>query len=303
MHLKENYMEKKKIRAYQVIYGVNTGVKYIKSDGTNRNYIYVKHKHEDYEIRIITKGKGYCSIGEDVLEYKSGDIFFIGKNVPHCSSLYELSPEDNTSTESIILQFVPDLIPSGVKEVPDFFHISNLLKKGQNGLLFRERNLYRKIKKIAETIDFCKGVRRVNELFYLLEILGRSKHLHLISKETYESQNKIQTQDESLQKVFDFLYNNMKEEVMLESIAAHVHLNPAALCRSFKRKTGVTLFRYLNKIRIENACRLLSYTELTISQIAYESGFNNIPHFNRQFKLITNTSPSDYRSRIEKVEE
>jgi AraC-like DNA-binding protein len=90
----------------------------------------------------------------------------------------------------------------------------------------------------------------------------------------------------------------MKKEVTLEDISQYVNLNPAALCRAFKSKTRMTIFQFLNKIRIENVCKLLVYSDLSISQVAYESGFNNMAYFNRRFRESTNMSPSEYRNQV-----
>ena len=54
----------------------------------------------------------------------------------------------------------------------------------------------------------------------------------------------------------------------------------------------------MNEIRIEHACKLLMYSNLTISQIAYDAGFNNLSHFNKQFKAITKQTPTMYRENI-----
>lgn len=121
-------------------------------------------------------------------------------------------------------------------------------------------------------------------MFNILELLGQSKHVVSISERSFDSQNTYYENSESLQKVYDYLYENMKREVILEEIAQYANINPTALCRAFKCKTQMTIFQFLNKIRIENVCKLLIYSGLAISQVAYESGFNSMAYFNRRFK-------------------
>ena len=75
-------------------------------------------------------------------------------------------------------------------------------------------------------------------------------------------------------------------------------MSSASICRYFKNKTNKTIFEYLNEIRIEHACKLLMYSNLAISQIAYDVGFNNLSHFNKQFKVITKQTPTMYRENI-----
>ena len=74
-------------------------------------------------------------------------------------------------------------------------------------------------------------------------------------------------------------------------------MNTAAFCRYFKKKTGKTFKDFMNEIRLGNATGLLLKDDLTIAQIAFESGFNNPSYFNRLFKRMTTKTPKEYRSQ------
>lgn len=291
-------MNRKIVIDRKVSYGLNTNIKYLKTDGLNKDYIYIQHKHEDYQLRLITKGSGICGVGECIVEYQKGDILFFGRNVPHCSSLYEQLSKGESPSESKVLQFHPDLFPSKIHDLPDYRYVSHLLLKSQNGLVFRNKALTRKIESLVDEVAEGVGISKINSLLRILELLGSSKYVTFISEDQFDAKNTFCDNYESLQKVYDYLYRNMKKEITLEDISKYVNLSPAALCRSFKSKARMTIFQFLNKIRIENVCKLLLYSDLTVSQIAYESGFNSIAYFNRRFKESTNMSPSEYRSQI-----
>jgi AraC-like DNA-binding protein len=81
----------------------------------------------------------------------------------------------------------------------------------------------------------------------------------------------------------------------LEEVAKIANMSTTAFCRYFKSHTNKTYTQFLNEVKIGNACKLLIDNELSISQVCYETGFNNIPHFNNQFKKIIGHSPSQYR--------
>lgn len=293
-------MKKRIIVDHKVLYGVNTSVKYIKTDGQNKDYIFIQHKHEDYQFRLITKGKGICMIGEYVVEFKKGDILFLGRNVPHCSSLYEQEPGDENIVESDILQFHPDIFPDKIAELPDYIHIYSVLHKSQNGIVFRSPKLAQKIKKMIDNMQIAEGIEKILLLYQIIEIMGKSKCGSLISEHQFSAQNTLCENYGSLQKTYDYLYSNMKKEITLNDLSKYTNTNPTVLCRTFKNKTRMTIFQFLNKIRIENACKLLVYSDLTISQIANESGFNSMAYFNRRFKTSTNMSPSQYRNKVNK---
>lgn len=291
-------MNKREIIDRKVSYDLNTNIKFFKTDGKNKDYIYIQHKHDDYQLRLITKGAGVCMVGECIVDYQKGDILFFGRNVPHCSSLYEYAKKDISPSESEILQFSPDLFPEKLHQLPDYMLISHLLLKSQNGLIFRNKVLSKKIELQIEDIQHHSGINKINSLFYLLETLSMDKNFRLISQNQYDIKNTFCENHGSLQKVYDYLYRNMKNEISLEDISRYVNLTPASLCRAFKSKTRITIFQFLNKIRIENVCKLLLYSDLSISQIAYESGFNNLAYFSRRFKESTKMSPSEYRSKM-----
>lgn len=295
-------MKKRSVRKNKVLYGLNTSIKYIKTDGRNKDYIYVQHKHEDYQLRLITKGEGLCMIGDNIVEFKKGDILFVGQNVPHCSSLFELELGEGNIVESDILQFHPDIFPRKINELPDYIHINDLLNKSQYGIVFNNTSLGTKIKKIIDDMQKVEGIEKILLLLRILDKLGRSKYSHLVSEVQFSTQNTFCDGSGPLQRTYDYLYRNMKNEITLEEISKYANINPAALCRTFKSKTRMTIFQFLNKIRIENVCKLLLYSDLTVSEIANKSGFNSMPYFNRRFKESTNMSPSEYRQKIKNKE-
>ena len=69
----------------------------------------------------------------------------------------------------------------------------------------------------------------------------------------------------------------------------------------FKKVTGKTFTHFVNEYRLVHASKLLADTSLSITDVCFESGFNNFSHFNKQFKEFTGKSPSDYRKEIKQV--
>ena len=84
----------------------------------------------------------------------------------------------------------------------------------------------------------------------------------------------------------------------MEEVAQAANQNPTALCRSFKRVAGCTILQFLNRLRIEKACQLLQSTDMTVSQIAFQVGFNTFAHFSTQFKSRLGLSPTDFRNKL-----
>ena len=91
--------------------------------------------------------------------------------------------------------------------------------------------------------------------------------------------------------------NNYTRDVQLEEAAQLVNLNKSSFCRYFKLRTHKTFSEFLNGIRIVHACKLLTNYNMTVSRICYEVGYNNISHFNRQFKRITGLTAKEYQKK------
>ena len=96
----------------------------------------------------------------------------------------------------------------------------------------------------------------------------------------------------------EHIRSNFDSPLSLDEMASHCALNASYLSRSFKKKTGTTIFAYLNRVRIEKACHLLKNSSMTITEIAFSVGYNNISFFNRMFKRAMSLSPGEYRRKV-----
>ena len=97
------------------------------------------------------------------------------------------------------------------------------------------------------------------------------------------------------------LYNNFREKVVLKDVADFVGQNPTSLCRYFKKSTDKSIFQVLAEIRIEYACKLLANSDLTITEVAFSSGYNTPTLFFEQFQKIIHFTPAEYRREINGV--
>ena len=132
----------------------------------------------------------------------------------------------------------------------------------------------------------------------LMDIIGKSDtNIPLASKEYLKL--RFTTGNKRIAALHEFLMNNYREEIDLKRLAALVNMAEGSLCRYFKMNMGITLFEYLNKLKIEFACKLLMDQDLSIMDVCIDSGFSNISHFNKQFKRVTGVPPSQYRKRYE----
>lgn len=258
------------------------------------------HRHAEYELIITPQGHGRQFVGETELEFDAGDVLLIGSNVPHlhlCES--RLHPELNlTPSIGDVIQFHPSILPGDMDALPDYAAIYSLLQKSQYGIRFYEAGLLEELQRLFAFLDNQTGTMRLITLLQILDRLCRCTNIKLFSPIAYSASMQTTEADDPVNKVYAYLYTHFKEEVKLGDIAAYVMQNPAALCRTFKRATDKSIFQILADIRIEHARRLLAYSSLTVAQVAYQSGYNNVTHFISQFKTIVRRTPLQYREQI-----
>ena len=84
----------------------------------------------------------------------------------------------------------------------------------------------------------------------------------------------------------------------MNALAEIVNMSPSGFCKFFKKHTRKTFSHVLNEMRIGHACKLILEEELPITRVCYQSGYNSMSHFNRQFKHITGSTPLKYRKRF-----
>ncbi|OGF50717.1 MAG: hypothetical protein A2231_05620 [Candidatus Firestonebacteria bacterium RIFOXYA2_FULL_40_8] len=92
-----------------------------------------------------------------------------------------------------------------------------------------------------------------------------------------------------------YIEQHFREPVNLTEAANHVSLSPAYLSHIFYKITGMHFVDYLQKLRLEEAKKLLKQTDWSITKISSEAGYNNITHFNRIFKKTEKVCPKDFR--------
>ena len=125
------------------------------------------------------------------------------------------------------------------------------------------------------------GFDQTMKLLNLLNRLSLSTEYKYISCIGFtEVLNKTETQ--KMNKIYQFIMEHFKEQITLSQLAKFASMTPQGFCKYFKIRTKKTFSFFLIEVKISYACRLLTEKNLNILQICYESGFNNLSHFNRQ---------------------
>jgi len=257
------------------------------------HFLKVWHYHPELELVFLTKGSGTRFIGDSIDHFSPGDIVLIGKNLPHMwlSDKEYFEKSSGLISESIVIHFRDNFLGDSFFEVPEMASISKLLEKSKYGIRFLDTSA--ELKNLIYHIPEEKGFTKTIRFLEILNLLAKHPKYALLGNKVYTN-TKDQPDNKNFIKVYEHVFKNFNKEITLDDVAGIAHMNPSAFSRSFKRFNNKTFSRYLNEIRIGYACKLLIEEKYSITYICYESGFNYLSNFNRQFKAITGTTPSNY---------
>lgn len=257
-------------------------------------FTYPWHFHPEYEILYVIDGSGTSYVADHIEKFDSGDLALLGSNLPHFWKSDEryYSGQNGEKIKYVVIQFSNEFFKEAITEYPEFHLIKELLERSARGIRF-SREFAEKAKRKIFKVSRASGFERALLTLELLQFLAKAGQYKLLAGELYQPENHDFSNDR-LTKVMHFLNTNYLKKVELEKVAGIANLHPSAFCRYFKEKSGKSLSEFVNNMRIGYACRLVLEGKMTVSQICYESGFNNLSNFNRIFKKNTGFTPTDY---------
>ena len=255
-------------------------------------YFYDKlHQHEEIQVSYIAEGTGTLIVGDTINDYSKGDVLVIGANLPH---VFKSENKDNCFSNMITLFFTKDAFGEQFFNLEELRELQPFFKHSNNG--FKISNGVNEFQSYFFKLKECTKLERFIALLQLLKLLSKSKYSAL-SSFIYEK-NYTDTEGNRMRDVMEYTINNYHKNISLEMVATVSAMTKNAFCKYFKKRTNKTYFRFLNELRVENACKLLSSNnDYSIAEVAEKSGFNNISNFNRQFKRVKLKSPSTFKKK------
>lgn len=124
---------------------------------------------------------------------------------------------------------------------------------------------------------------------------------HLSMKSNQIAVQQANAEPPVITKAKRYIEERYAEDLSLGEVAAAVHTSLFYFCKLFRKATHVSFTEYVSRVRIEKAKNLLLNPNLRVSEIAYETGFQSLTHFNRVFKKLAGESPTKYRQRLPKA--
>ncbi|HTN20235.1 MAG TPA: AraC family transcriptional regulator [Pelobium sp.] len=258
---------------------------------SKKQFDFPLHYHEEYELNLIINAKNAKRIiGDHIHVIDDLELVFVGPNLSHAWFTHEC-----TSTEiiEVTIQFHKDLLDDAMLRRNQLSFIRNMFERSQKGIAFSPETIER-IKPRILNLSQKNGFDSVLELLSILHDLSTSRNMLTLSDTAFNNQPSNYN-SRRIEKVFEYLNLNYSKQITLADVAKIANMPEVSFSRFIKKRTGKTFIDSLNEIRLGHASRMLIDTTNTISEIAYNCGFNNISNFNRVFKKKKNTTPKDFR--------
>lgn len=275
---------------------------------------FVKHHwHEEVELLYFSGGQFRLEINMESFPIQSECFYFINPG-----ELHSVISETADSYWEDAVVFSPDILSFDSYDHAQI-HLIHPIQKGR--LLFPRyitpehaaflpiRNAFMDIMRAfgqmaseaspikdssLVTDDLTSQLYIKSSLLYILATLSE----HRLFTPTEKNLDK---RVESIKTALTYIKDNYREKIYLSDLAEQTNLNEQYFCRLFKKAIGHSPMEYINEYRIKQTRRLLEETNLSVTEICLECGYNNLGNFLREFRKYTGTTPLQYRKNAEKV--
>jgi AraC-like DNA-binding protein len=252
------------------------------------------HYHPEYEIVLVTESTGKRFVGDHISDFHPGNLAFLGPNIPHYYRNDEAyyAVESPLRAKSIVIHFSEASLGKDFLELPEAARLGKLFERSLCGLDVGEAT-HREVAKKMHDIVGLSGLRRWVCLVEILIALVESKTLIPITKAPLVGYNEKESR--RLSEVVDWIITNFENDIRLSEAAKIAAMNENAFSRFFSLRTRKTFSGFVQELRLQKAARLLVENELSITEVCFACGYNNISNFNRQFLQHYQMNPLKYK--------
>jgi len=248
------------------------------------------HRHEEFELILITEGYGTAMIGDFIGEYKPGDLYFIAGNLPH----WFKKQHHKTIGAALVLHFKKEILGNVFLDLPELKNINQLLQKN-DGIQIGIK-LQKEIAVLLVEIHQLKGFQRMGNLLQCIQKISTTPDFVALTQNFLFSNNHV---NPAIEKIIDFSFKRYLTPVTLKQVADVAAMSIPTFCRFFKKNIKKTYFDFIQDLRISHACKLLTSTNKAVMEICYESGYNSWANFSKQFKQVKKITPLQYRKEFD----
>lgn len=255
-------------------------------DKEHPKYKMAFHWHASVEVIRVISGRLSVNLDDQALEAQDGDILFVNSEVIHGATPHDCIYQ--------CLVFNPAFLKSGNDGCNVF--LDNLLSQNTHlPARIEDETLKNILIALMTEMDERTEGFAFKVLGLAAQFFGTVQEKNYFARQSYEEKDTQKIH--RLKKVLKYIRDNFASEITLDDMAREADLSTKYFCSFFKSMTGTTPVKYLLTYRIERAARKLLGTDESITQIAYNCGFNDLSYFIKTFKEVKKITPKNYRKK------
>lgn len=253
---------------------------------THERYVMPYHRHPEFEIITVESGKLDAVIGQTEISAKAGDAIFVNSNTVHGAI-----PTDCVYHCLVLEPSVLGAVEESSLLTEGRHRVTSTYIDGNNPEYSEILKIINRIGEAFERSDAGLHYTVIGLLYRLFGEFYREGRVSLPADSPAPSGGKRDT----LAKIIGYIDKNFSTDIPLETLSKMAGMTPQYFCVYFRRNTGKTPVEFINSCRIENVCRILRTEEMTITEAAFSSGFNDLSYFIRKFRALKGMTPKTYR--------
>lgn len=249
------------------------------------------HRHQFFELVYITGGTTVHGLNGHNTVLNKGDYFIIDYNSRHCY-------EESNNLTIINCLFLPEVIEDTLKGCYSFEMLMQrcLLRyyKFYSGQTLSNRIFHDEDGEILKLLTGIQKEYYEKQVGYIDVFRLRLKEIFIITVRKIIGSNAL-SMNNLVMEVIRYINNNYQNKKILSRFCDEYHFSLQYVSRKFKQETGITIMNYLQRVRIEKSCELLTGSDKPITEIALEAGYEDVKFFNKMFKCMLQMTPREYR--------
>lgn len=251
------------------------------------------HQHSLFELCFILRGSGRWQIGATSGEFSPGTLLLCPPRTLHAWRSAQRANEKGYCS-GIVVRFSRETLPHALLNLPEMKVLQSVQKAFRMPLTFEVSDRER-LRTRLRSIDRAQGALRLARFYVALELVAGFEYSQVtvgqVEKKIMRARDIARVEE-----LKRFVFDRFSGPVSRAEAAKLVGLDEAAFSRFFRRTMGTTFVDYLSSFRVRQAAALLgSRRDLSLDEIAQQSGFGSLPSFHRQFKKRLGTTPDSYR--------
>ncbi len=254
------------------------------------------HFHPEFELHQVHATSGRYFVGDFIGPFQPGNLVLVGPNLPH-NWVSDLPDGTTVPLRNRVMQFSARFVDRMTDVFPEIDEARSLFARSSAGVVFSPE-AERAVAPLFAAIMGARGVSRIALFLRIIEVLVGDSAARTLTTPGYLP-DPSGYMSHGLNAVLAHINANLTEPLHEADLAAIAGMTPSTLSRSFRRHTGQPLTKYVNRLRVNLASQLLMSPDfVSVADVCFASGFNNLSNFNRQFLAQRGMTPSQFRRHL-----